>query len=129
MRALGIVALALALSACGFDVRSGDDFLLTRVGGGHRLTLLVNDGGTIRCNGGRAQRISSRLLIEARDLVVNLDGDAMRKLSLPAPADSFYRYTVRMQDGTIAFPDTAAARHHELAGVEEFMLRALAGPC
>ncbi|HWE32223.1 MAG TPA: hypothetical protein VG410_01990 [Solirubrobacteraceae bacterium] len=129
MRALGLVALALALSACGFDVRSGDDFLLTRVGGGHRLTLLVNDGGTIRCDGGAAKPISNSLLIDARDLVVNLDGDATRGLSLRSPADSVYRYTVRLQDGTISFPDTAAGTHHELTGVEEFVLRAVAGPC
>ncbi len=129
MRLLGLVALALALGACGFDVRSGDDFLLTRAGAGHRLTVLVNDGGTIRCNGGATKPISSSLLIDARDLVVNLQGDATRRLALRSPADSVYRYTVQMQAGSISFPDTAAGTHHELAGVEEFALRALAGPC
>ena len=35
-------------------MQSPDLFLLTRTGQGATLTLLVNDGGTIRCNGGKA---------------------------------------------------------------------------
>jgi hypothetical protein len=129
MRLLGLVALALALSACGFDVQSGDDFLLTRVGEGTRLTLLVNDGGTIRCDGSKPIPISNSLLIAARDLVVNLDGDATKGLAIASTGTSVYGYTIRMQAGTVSFPDTAAGTRHELAGAEEFALRALAGPC
>jgi hypothetical protein len=129
MRLLGLVALALALSACGFDVKSGDDFLLTRVGEGSRLTLLVNDSGTIRCDGSKPIPISNSLLIAARDLVVNLDGDATKGLAIASTGTSVYGYTIRMQAGTVSFPDTAAGAHHELAGAEEFVLRALAGPC
>jgi hypothetical protein len=128
--ALAAALLApVALAGCGFDVQSPDDFLLTRTGQGQKLTLLVNDGGTIRCNGGGQRRISNSLLIAARDLVDNLDNDARAKLTLRATPNSVYRYSIRMQDGTITFPDTAAVRHTELAGVEQFVLRALAGPC
>ena len=54
---------ALALVGCGFDVQSPDDFLLTRTGQGKTLTLLVNDSGTIRCNGSKPRPISDALLI------------------------------------------------------------------
>jgi hypothetical protein len=130
MRLAAIAAFCcLALAACGFDVKAPDDFLLTRTGQGARVTLLVNDGGTIRCDGGRPRSIPSAMLITARDLVQNLTGDANAGLRIPQARNSVYRYTFRMQTGTVAFPDTAAARHHELAGVEQFALQALAGPC
>jgi hypothetical protein len=124
-----LLACGTAIVGCGFDVQAADDFLLTRTGQGPKLTLLVNDGGTIRCDGGKPRPISNALLISARDLVVNLTNDATAKLTIPQAANSVYRYTISMQAGTISFPDTAALRHHELAGAEEFVLQALAGPC
>ncbi|HYZ80523.1 MAG TPA: hypothetical protein VE571_04605, partial [Solirubrobacteraceae bacterium] len=66
-----LVAAALGLSGC-FDVRSADLFVLTRTGQGSTLTLLVNDGGTIRCNGGKAKPVSNTTLISARDLADSL---------------------------------------------------------
>jgi hypothetical protein len=112
-------------------VQSPDDFLLTRTGGSGPLTELVNDSGTISCNGGKARRISSAMLIAARDLVTRLDPDAKRGMRLPASASagSVYTYTIKMQDGTISFPDTAAARHPELGPAEQFALQAAEGPC
>jgi hypothetical protein len=130
MRAAAAAVLCcVALAACGFAVEAPDDFLMTRTGQGARVTLLVNDSGTIRCDGGRARPITNALLITARDLVDNLTTDATNRLRIPQARNSVYRYTMRMQAGTISFPDTAALRHHELAGVETFALQALAGPC
>jgi hypothetical protein len=130
MRAAAAAVLCcVGLAACGFAVESPDDFLMTRTGQGTKVTVLVNDAGTIRCDGGRARPITSALLISARDLVDNLTNDAKKPLRIPQAHNSVYRYTVRMQVGTISFPDTAAASHHELAGAEQFMLQALAGPC
>jgi hypothetical protein len=123
------VAVAVVLAGCGFDVQSPDDFLLTRTGQGPKLTLLVNDGGTIRCDGGNSHRISNTMLISARDLLVNLDPDAKAKLRIAPAANSVYTYTIRMQDGTISFPDTAAIKRTELAAAEQFTVNALAGPC
>jgi hypothetical protein len=123
------LAAAAALAGCGFGVQSPDDFLLTRTGQGPKLTLLVNDGGTIRCDGGNSRPISNVMLISARDLVDNLDNDAKAKLRITPAADSVYTYTIRMQDGTISFPDTAAIKRPELAGAEQLTLNALAGPC
>jgi hypothetical protein len=126
---LAAILCCAVVAACGFDVQAPDDFLMTRTGGGKQVTLLVNDAGTIRCDRGKARSITSAMLISARDLVLNLDTDAKANLRIRQSPNSVYRYTVSMQDGTIAFPDTAAVKHPELSGVEQYALQALAGPC
>src|SRR5947209_3240192 len=96
-RSAAVAAAALAgaagLAGC-FDVRSPDLFLLTRTGQGSTLTLLVNDGGTIRCNGHKAKPVSNATLVAARDLADNLADDAQRKLTIPPEAGSVYDYRI-----------------------------------
>jgi hypothetical protein len=130
MRWWGLLVAAIALAGC-LNVQSPDLFLITRTGQAGRLTLLVNDGGTIRCNGGRARRLSDPLLLRARDLATALDGDAKESLKIHSPANSVYRYTIQLQDGTIAFPDTAAAggRYPNLAQAELFAVQAAQQGC
>jgi len=123
------LALSLALCGCGFNVESPDLFLLTRTGQGTTLTLLVNDSGTIRCNGGKVRPLSDPLLLEARDLATTLDADVMSKLHFVAAANSVFAYQVRLQDGTVSFPDTAAAQHSELAQAEQFTVQAAQQAC
>jgi hypothetical protein len=125
----GLAGCGLGLAACGLQVQSPDLFSLTRIGQGQRLTLLVNDGGTISCNGGANKMLPDPLLIMARDLATSLDGDAKANLKIASPANSVFSYTVKLQDGTISFPDTAAATRPELAQVEQFALSAASTPC
>jgi hypothetical protein len=127
--ALGAVLATLSLAGCGLSVQSPDLFLLTRIGQGDKLTLLVNDSGTIRCNGGRRRQLPDPLLLQARDLATALDKDAKVRLRIPASANSVASYTVRLQDGTITFPDTAGAGRSELAQAELFAVQAAQGPC
>jgi hypothetical protein len=115
--------LPLLLGACGFDVEEPDLFLLTRTGQHGTLSLLVNYGGTVSCNGGKAKNLPDPLLLNARNLESSLDADAMAKLNIPTPKDSVFSYKVRLQDGTIYFPDTAGATHSELAQAEQFALQ------
>jgi hypothetical protein len=117
------------LAGCGLGVQSPDLFLLTRTGVGAPLTMLVNDGGTIRCNGGKTRQLADPLLIQARDLASNLDKDAKASLSIPPGPRSVARYRIRLQNGTINFPDTAAAVHHELAQAELFTVQAAQKAC
>jgi hypothetical protein len=125
-----LAALAgTALAGCGLNVSSPDLFLLQRGGQGKPLTLLVNDGGTIRCDDGPAKPISGALLLQARDLAMNLEKDAKAGLRVPAAAGGVYFFTIKLQDGTIAFGDIAAAKHHELAPAELFAVQAAQGPC
>jgi hypothetical protein len=115
---LTVLGAAALIGGCGFDVRSPDLFLLSRTGQGRALTLLVNDGGTIRCDRGRARKLADPLLLRARDLAARLDVDAKRRLAIPVPPNSAFHYTIKLQDGTISFPDTASAANPELAQAE-----------
>jgi hypothetical protein len=130
--ALGLVAVGgLGLAGCGLGVESPDLFLLTRTGQGGGLTLLVNDGGTISCNGKHPRPLSDPLLLRARDLASALDGDAKAKLRIASAPNTVYRYTIRLQNGTISFPDTATAggRYPRLAQAELFTLQAAQQAC
>jgi hypothetical protein len=128
-RAALTATVMFMVAGCGFNVRSADLFLLTRTGQGKTLTLLVNDGGTIRCNGSKPRPIPDTLLIRARDLADGLAADAKRSLRIPTPSNSVYQFRVKLSSGTVRFPDTAAAHRHEVASAEQFVLLAVAGPC
>jgi hypothetical protein len=129
--ALALLALAALPAGCGLNVQSPDLFLLTRTGQGARLTMLVNDGGTIRCNGHPPRPLPGPLLLDARDLAVSLDGDAKAKLRIASAPNSVYRYTIALQNGTISFPDTATAggRFPALARAELFAVQAAQQAC
>lgn len=130
--ALGVaVAIAVGLAGCGFNVEAPDLFLLTRTGNGHKLTELVNDSGTIRCDGGRTRTLPDSLLLQARDLAGGLGGDAQANLRIPPARNSVFRYTIRLSQGTISFPDTATAggRYPRLSQVELFALTAAQRGC
>jgi hypothetical protein len=129
MALLGGLAGA-AIAGCGLNVASPDLFVLHRTGQGKPLTLLVNDGGTIRCNGGKSKSLSDPLLLDARDLAADLDTDAKNRLRF-ASAPNVFSYQVTLQDGTIAFSDTAARNrsHPELGRAELFAVQAAQGPC
>ena len=124
--ALGVLVL---LAGCGFDVQAADLFQVTRIGQGQKLTLLVNDSGTIACNGGKPKSLPDRLLLQARDLSTDLNKDANAKVRFPASARSVFSYTVKVQNGTFTFPDTAAESRKELARLELFVVQAAADPC
>jgi hypothetical protein len=131
MRAKFAITIALcgALAACGLNLQSPDLFLLTRTGQGQKLTLLVNDSGTIRCDGGATKTLPGPLLLQARDLATSLDNDAKAGLRFQTPRNTVFAYAVKLQDGTLSFPDTAAAAHIELARAEQFVLQAAEQVC
>lgn len=116
---LGIAA-ALSVVACGLKVRSADVLLLTRTGQGTTLTLLIGDGGTISCDAHSPKPLTDSLLIRARDLAVNLTGDATRNLRLPAGPGTIFTYRVKLQTGTVIFSDHDTAHHPLLAQTEVF---------
>ena len=127
MTALLLVACAAA--GCGLEVQQPDLFLLTRTGGGSRETLLVNSGGTVRCNGTRTKPVPDRLLLQARTLSGALDRDARHHLRIAPTPNSVYQYRVKLPAGTIVFPDTAARDHPELAQLELLAVKLAQGPC
>jgi hypothetical protein len=128
--ALALIGLVALLAGCGFAVQSPDLFLVTRTGQGEKLTLLVNDGGTIRCNG-RQRSLPDPLLLEARDLATTLGGDAKSGLRIASRPNTVFRYKISLQGGTISFPDTATAggKFPALAQAELFTVEAAQQAC
>ena len=125
----GFLAVVV-LAGCGLDVQAPDLFQVTRSGaGGQRLTLLVNDGGTISCDGGKSKSLPDPQLLRARDLATSLNADVKAKLRFPVNGRSVFSYTVKVQNGTFSFPDTAADTRKELSQLELFVLQAAASPC
>ena len=94
------------------------------------MTLLVNYGGTISCNGGKAKTLSSSTLITARDLTDNLGTDATHNLTIRSEPGTVNYFRIRMQQGTISFPDKAAdAEHPNLARAELFATQEAVHAC
>jgi hypothetical protein len=123
------LVLAVALAGCGFDVQAADLFLMTRTGQGTKLTMLVNDAGTISCDRKAPKPLPDPLLLRARDLASSLDNDAKARLHLRPSANSVYQYSIELPDGTISFPDTAGLEHPELAQAESFAVQAAQQSC
>jgi hypothetical protein len=124
-----LAALAAACAGCGLNVQSADLFQLTRTAAGSKLTLLISDGGTIRCNGAKAKPLSDPLLIRARDLSDNLAGDASAKLTIPATSGTVNYFRITLQQGTVSFPDRAAAHRKVLSEAELFAVQAAQQAC
>jgi hypothetical protein len=84
---------------------------VTRTGSlpGARLTLLVNDGGTVRCNDGEALQMPPRPMLDAREIARELAEEASEDLVLPRPPGSVLRFRLRTMDGTVTFSDADAA--------------------
>jgi hypothetical protein len=123
------ILLGAAAAGCGLNVQAPDLFVLTRTGQGHTLTELFNYAGTVACNGGPAKELSDPLLLQARDLTTTLDADAKAKLRIAPAPDSVYLYTIKLEHGTISFPDTAGLKRPELAQVQQLALQAAQQAC
>ncbi len=124
-----VIAACGLVSGCGLNVELADLFLLTRTGQGSTLTLLVNDSGTIRCNGSKEKTLPSALLIQARNLAASLAGPASRHLDLPSGPGTVFSYRIKLQQGTIRFSDRDAAHHNLLAQAELFAAQTAQQAC
>lgn len=114
LAAPALAAIAVAtVAGCGGP--SADLYVLERSGSipGAKLTMIVGDGGTVRCNGGKEYEISSAQLIDARAIVGDLNGDekepgpAREMVSLKPGKYTILRYNVRTEFGTVSFSDSS----------------------
>lgn len=114
LAALTLATLAVAaVAGCGGP--SADLYVLERSGSipGAKLTMVVGDGGTVRCNGGKQYEISSDQLIDARAIVGDLNGDekepgpARKSVNLKPGNYTNLRYNVRTEFGTVSFSDSS----------------------
>lgn len=101
------VALGAALAGCGN--RSADLFSVDRAGAGPgaRLRLVVNDGGTLTCNGGPSRRMPDAMLLAARQLQRDLEAPNVAGLDLAPGPRSVLRYDVRTPSGRVRFADNS----------------------
>ena len=106
MRRPTLALAALLVAGCGtaspdlFEVRrSGEDRAAN-------LTMVVNDGGRVTCNG-RERELDADRLLRARELERELAEPAELGLELPPGPGANLSYRVRMEAGTVAFSDTS----------------------
>jgi hypothetical protein len=127
---LGALAVAAALVGCG-GIRAPDLFIVERTGSvaGARLTLLVNEEGGVRCNGGRTLKLSDPALIDARTLQEELSGPASKHLSLPPGPRSVFSYYVRDENGAVSFSDNSSGQPAVLRRLALFVLQTAQQVC
>jgi hypothetical protein len=101
-------ALALAVAAAGCGTPPPDLFEVKRTGEDRNanVDVVVNDGGSVSCNG-KEHALDADRLLRARQLLRDLEPQAELHLELPPGPQSQLRYRVRMEAGTVAFADTS----------------------
>ena len=114
-----MLVLALAFAGCGtaspdlFEVkRSGEDRAAN-------LTMVVNDGGQVTCNG-REHELDADRLLTARELTRDLEQPAELGIELPPGPNPVLSYRVRMEAGSVAFSDTSKGNPPEFQRLAAF---------
>jgi hypothetical protein len=118
--ALALLAFAVAFGGCGADYP--DLMLVERTGSlpGARLTLLVNDGGTVTCNGGREIQMPPRPMLDAREIVRDLEMESAEDLVLSSGRASLLRFRLESEHGSVTFSDVDAATRPKLGRLVAF---------
>ena len=130
-RTLGAgVTAALLLGGCG-GIKAPDLFIVTRSGrvAGAQLTLLINEEGGVRCNGGPTRKLADSQLIEARTIQEDMRGPASRHLSLPPQAGSVLSYRLRQESGSVAFSDNPSGQPGVFRRLSLFVLQTAQRVC
>jgi hypothetical protein len=148
--AAGALCAVVLLVGCGASVELPDLFVVQRSGSvpGARLTLVVNEGGSVRCDAGpprpaRAARpavprpalpgftrqLSDPQLVQARGLSEELQGPSTKHLSLPPRPGSVFRYNVRDAEGMVRFADNSAGQPSVLHHLAYFVLEVAQKVC
>jgi hypothetical protein len=117
VRRLALVALLFA--GCGTP--SPDLFEVTRSGEDRNanVTMVVNDGGRVTCNG-REHELDADRLLRARELRRELDKKAELGIELPPGPGANLSYRVRMEAGSVAFSDTSRGNPPEFLRLAAF---------
>ena len=108
MTARAVAALLACALLAGCGTPSPDLFEVRRSGPdpNANVTMVVNDGGTVTCNGARHE-LPAKQLLQARELVRDLKPQAELHLQLPPGPGTELSYRVRMEAGMVAFSDTS----------------------
>ena len=120
----GVLALLLTGigAGCGESVELPDLFIVQRTGAGPKLTVVVNEGGAARCDGGPTHQLSDAQLVKARGLQEELQSPSAKHLALAPRAGSVFSYYVRDAEGTLRFSDNSAGQTPVLRQLAYFVL-------
>jgi hypothetical protein len=120
----------LVVLGCG-GIRAPDLFIVKRSGSGPnaQLTMLVNEEGGIRCNGGAELKLSDPQIVKARAIQEDLKEAASKHLALRAKPGSVLAYSVRDVDGIVTFADNSTAQPKVLRSLALFVLEAAQQVC
>ncbi|HSZ70092.1 MAG TPA: hypothetical protein VK756_07005 [Solirubrobacteraceae bacterium] len=105
-----VLLVAAVAAGCGESVELPDLFIVQRTGGSAPLTLVVNEGGAVRCNSGPARQLSDSQLVLARGVQEELEGPAAKHLALASRPGSVFSYYLRDEKGTVRFADNSAGQ-------------------
>src|SRR3954468_24407046 len=102
-----LLTLSATILVAGCGTTPADLFAVARAGDvpGARLRVVISDGGTIRCDGGKAIELSDPELLDARQIQRDLQVPAEHRLRLKPGRGSVMRYRVISGDGTVDFAD------------------------
>jgi hypothetical protein len=128
---VALLAIAPLLGACGGGITAPDLFIIQRSGSvaGARLTLLVNEEGGVRCNGGTMRKLSDPQLVEARAIQEDVHELASKHTSLPARPGSVLGYYLRDENGSVSFSDDSAGQPAVLHRLALFVLQTAQQVC
>jgi hypothetical protein len=102
---------ALLLAGCS-GVKAPDLFIVHRTGSGSsaNLTLLVDEEGGVRCNGGKVLRLSDPQIVKARAIQEEIHEQAAKHLTLAPRPGSVLRYYLRDESGWVRFADNSSGQ-------------------
>ena len=128
MKRLTLVVLAIAFAGCGTE--SADLFVVERAGRlpDAKLTLVVGDGNTVRCDG-QEKPLSNELLLDARQLAKDLEPRLDPATRLEIPPSALLRYRVFNDEGEARFADTSPNLAPELGRVVQLTRRIAMESC
>lgn len=110
------LACAAVLAAAGCGGEYSDLLAVQRSGSlpDAEVSFVINDGGTIRCDGGEERPLPSKLLLETRDIVDALRLEFEEKTAYPRAASALLRFEAETADGEMAFNDVDGSRREDL---------------
>jgi hypothetical protein len=109
-----VCTAAVAAAGCG---GAPSDLLAVQRSGSlpdAEVSFVVNDGGTIRCDGSEEQPLPSKLLLETRDIVDALRPEFEEGTSYPRSPSALLRFEAETADGEMAFSDVDGRRGEDV---------------
>jgi hypothetical protein len=119
VRRAAAALLLVLVSGCG--TASPDLFEVRRTGEDRNanVTMVVNDGGHVTCNG-QEHALDADRLLRARELARELAEPAELGIELPPGPGAVLSYRVRLEAGTVSFSDTSRGNPPEFLQLAGF---------